>query len=170
MPTKPSPRIAIKPELYEAIRLRAAKEGMWPHELVSMWLRERLDMQPSRQMAIEPEDHATDNPHEHVDKKPDSQMPTKPDEPQHSEKSKLRRTSPLEESAPDGRKAGKGGPPPYEEEHPKEAARILELWAGGKRKGGMSRHTVAKVMREEGTPMTAAIVDNVTTRARKKNK
>jgi hypothetical protein len=170
MPTKPSPRIAIKPELYEAIRLRAAKEGMWPHELVSMWIRERLEMQPSRQTTIEPDDHATDKPHEHVAKKLDSQMHTKPDKPQHSETPKPSQSSPPEEKKPSPSRPWHGGPPPYEEQHPEIAARVLAMWAGGSKNGGMSREAVAKALRAEGIPMTAGTVSKITIRSRQKNK
>lgn len=53
---------------------------------------------------------------------------------------------------------GHGGKAPYESQYPEIAARVMELWAGGKRKGGMSRDAVAAKLREEGIAMSAAQV------------
>jgi ribosome-binding protein aMBF1 (putative translation factor) len=100
----------------------------------------------------------------HVGMKPDGHMPT---EPLDSEKQTSRKTSPREEFAREGR-PWHGGPSPYEEQHPEIAARVLELWAGGRRKGGMSRDAVAEQMQAEGIPMTAATVDKITTRYKRK--
>lgn len=49
-----------------------------------------------------------------------------------------------------------------------KAARVLELWAGGKRKGGLSRDAVARKLQAEGVSISAAQVDKITTRARTK--
>jgi hypothetical protein len=164
MRNKPSPRIAIKPELYEAIRLRAAKEGMWPHELVSMWIREKLDTPPSRQIATSLRDQIVANPDGQMTTEPDSHMATEPKLPLDSEKIALRETATLEEKKP---RPWHGGPPPYEEQHPAVAARVLELWAGGKRKGGLSRDAVARKLQAEGIEISAAQVDKITIRKRK---
>lgn len=145
MPNKPSPRIAIKPELYEAIRLRAAKEGMWPHELVSMWIREKLAAESSRQIATDPDSH----------------MPTEPKLPLDGEKMASRETQ-------KGTRPRRGGKVPYEDLHPEIAARVLDLWGGGKHKGGMSRTEIAELLQSEGIPMTAAIVYKIVSRAQQK--
>ena len=61
-----------------------------------------------------------------------------------------------------------GGPPPYEEQHPEIAARVLAMWAGGAKKGGMGRRAVTKALQADGVDITEAIVSQITIRARKK--
>lgn len=77
---------------------------------------------------------------------------------------------PKEEKKPSPSRPWHGGPPPYEEQHPEIATRVLAMWAGGSKKGGMSREAVAKALRAEGIPMTAGTVSKITIRARQKNK
>lgn len=76
---------------------------------------------------------------------------------------------PPETKEPEGRK-WHGGKAPYESQYPEIAARVMELWAGGKKNGGMSRDAVARALRDEGIQISAAVVDKITTRARKKDK
>lgn len=83
------------------------------------------------------------------------------------EKAPLDIESPRKEKAQKGARPWHGGPTPYEDQHPAIAARVLELWAGGKRKGGMSRDAVARKLRAEGIEISAAQVDKITIRKRK---
>jgi hypothetical protein len=87
-----------------------------------------------------------------------------------SESTDQSRSSPLEEKRPKGSRPWHGGPPPYEERHPEIAARVLAMWAGGSKKGGMSREAVAKALQADGIPMTSGTVSKITIRARQKNK
>jgi hypothetical protein len=77
----------------------------------------------------------------------------------------LRETATLEEKKP---RPWHGGPPPYENQHPEIAARVLAMWAGGAKKGGMGRKAVTKALQAEGVQITEAIVSQITIRARKK--
>lgn len=87
-------------------------------------------------------------------------------------------TSPIDTESPESRQSSvaarkgrpwKGGPPPFEEQHPEIATRVMELWSGGKRAGGLSRDAVAAKLREEGIEISAAQVEKIAKRARKKD-
>ncbi len=131
-------RIQIGREAARALKIAAAMRDMRPHELM-----EELITRHCGQMAM------------------------KPELPLDSEKIASRKTAPLEEDRQKGSRPWHGGPPPYEEQHPEVAARVLELWAGGKRKGGLSRDAVARKLQAEGIEISAAQVDKITIRKRK---
>jgi plasmid stability protein len=141
MPRKP--RIAIDADVLRALRAWAARDGRDADSLASEVLRAALPAEVAQFAKL------------------GGPAPLK-------EKAPLDIERQREKPARKGARPWHGGPPPYEEQHPEIAARVLELWAGGKRKGGLSRDAVAEALRAEGIPMTAATVDKITIRARQK--
>jgi len=141
MPRKP--RIAIDADVLRALRAWAARDGRDADSLASEVLRAAL---PAEVAAFA---------------KLGGSAPPK-------EKAPLDIESRKRKPARTDARPWHGGPRPYEADHPEIAARVMELWAGGKRKGGLSRDAVAEQMQAEGIPMTAATVDKITIRARQK--
>lgn len=144
------PRIAIGAAVLRGLRVWAAREGQDPCDLATQILGDALPPEIRSLAGLEPPKPAhTDSPRR---------------EPAEGRKPSIAAAAPpLEVSARKGR-AWHGGPTPYEEQHPEIAARVLELWAGGSRNGGLSRDAVAKVMRSEGIQISAALIDKITVR------
>jgi len=143
-PMTRKPRIAIDADVLRALRAWAARDGRDADTLATEVLRAALPAEVASFAKL----GGTKAP---------------------KEKAPLDIESPREEKARKGARPWHGGPRPYEDQHPEIAARVLELWAGGRRKGGMSRDAVAKALRAEGIPISAAQIDKITTRAPKKD-
>lgn len=138
------PRIAIDADVLRALRAWAARDGRDADALATEVLRAALPTEVASFAKL----RGAEAPRE---------------------KAPLDIESPRKEKARKGSRPWHGGPTPYEDQHPEIAARVLKLWAGGKRKGGMSRDAVARQMHAEGISISAAQIDKITIRARKKN-
>ena len=148
------PRIAIGASVLRSLRTWAARDGLDPCDLATQILSDAL---PPEIKALASQKPGTS----------EAQEPTTPEPPAPTVSVT---TIPKEEKKPSPSRPWHGGPPPYEERHPEIAARVLAMWAGGSKKGGMSREAVAKALQADGIPMTSGTVSKITIRARQKNK
>jgi plasmid stability protein len=143
-PISRKPRIAIDADVLRALRAWAARDGRDADTLATEVLRAALPAEVAS-----------------FAKLGGAEAPR--------EKTPLDIERQREKPARKGARPWHGGPTPYEDQHPEIAARALKLWAGGRRKGGMSRDAVARQMQAEGISISAAQIDKITTRARKKD-
>lgn len=166
-----NPRIAIDPGVLRALRAWAAREGEEPDVLASEVLRAALPPEVAKFAGLGGDEEKLLGPANLCPPEAQSREAPEPPRPAPAavESPESRRTAPAEVAARKGR-PWKGGPPPFEEQHPEIATRVMELWAGGKRAGGLSRDAVAAKMQSEGIQIEASQVEKIIQRSRKKDK